>query len=620
MPVLNLPSRLSVTVLLLAASLAAGGCPRQGEEEAAARRAAPPPVGCPADGGTLQLGCPAFPNTTPQAQPQWDYFAWNSFVAANWPAVVPAQNNEQRGFPNLAQSFATAGNDTLLVWETFKEKREVFIQGSSSDPGPWNQAPVYGPVAPAILPCSDSQGRAEMPRRFFGQGGKLSFDTLDETIEVASEALEPQDALCGGYSTDPQCGTPQQAPCCLAQGLPVGPRVWKGSPTKPNPQPVLYEVKIDYDFYNYVTANQYYLDATAAAHAQLAEILLPYRTSAQGPPLAPGGGQAPPATQSNSVTSYSAQACIDNYYGKITPTGNLTPCPVGSIHLKAVWIQLQDEDPAKYHTAEAAFFKTENGKTCISYGTFGLIGLHIIQRIHQGSAADTNAGPLGGTYIFATWEHVDNDTAGFTYANFFPGQPFVGPPARGFYPQPSAALPVQRKFPILDGTQQVNADVHAAIAAIDPDSVWLNYQLVGVQFQAVDVDAPPAANPAFPVGPNDPTGIGQPLYLANLVIETNDGLQQFQGLPPLAAPIPQFQKLITKNGTLEFNRKTPNLAFFGTGYNMGGCMGCHGVAEVKGYSFSFVLFGGQRGAGADTQESFEIPPPAAPPSTTGARR
>ncbi len=486
---------------LLAAAL--GGCrPREeAAPEAARPAAAVPAVACQDDGGALQLGCPAFPNTTPEAQPQWDTFAWNSFIAANWPAVDPAANNEQRGFPDLSQSFATAGNDALLVWETFKEKREVFLQGSTASPGPWNQAPMYGPVGEDIPPCS-------------------------------------------------------------------------GSPAPPAP--------------------------VAGG---------PYRTGAQGQPLAPNKKPGPPPSLSNSVTGYSAETCVDDVYRKITPGGDLTPCPTGSIHVKSAWIPLQDEDPADYHTAQAAFFKTENGKTCVAHATFGLVGLHIIQRIHQGSSADANADPLGGTFVFATWEHAGNDEAGFTYANFFPGQPFEGPPERGFYPLPSAALPVARKFPILESTQAVNAAVHAAIAAVAPDSVWLNYQLVGVQFQAVDVNAPPPAQPAFPVGPNDPTGIGQPFYLANLVIETNDGLQQFQGLPPLAAPISQFQNVITKNGTLQFNRQTPNVAYFGQGYNMGGCMGCHGVSEVKGYSFSFVLLGGQQGAGVDTQQSFEVPPP-----------
>lgn len=608
-------ARIGLTVVLLTAVLlavAAASCPQPA-----------PRAACENDGGKLQLGCPSFPNTSPKAQPEWDYFAWNSFVAANWPAVVPKDNNEQRGFPDLEKSFATAAHDSLLVWETFKEKREVFIQGSTANPGPWNQAPVYGPVDPSILPCSDNQG-GDSPRRYFGQGQKIVFDSLDETVEVASEALEPGDALCAGYVKDPKCGTPQAAPCCFVQGKAVGPRVWKGSPTKPRPQPVVYEVKVNYDFYNYVTDNsrQYYLDATAATAATAGKILLPYRTSAQQPPLSPGGTPAPPAAQSNSVTSYDAQACIDAYYGQRTPSSKLTPCPIGSVHLKAAWIKLEDEDPTKYHTAEAAFFKTENGKTCMSYGRFGLVGLHIIQRIHQGSTSDAQSFALGGTYVFATWEHVDNDRAGFTYANdYVPGNNGLEPPPdEGFYPSPSSALPVRRKFPILDGTRRVNDAVHAAIGAIDPRSVWLNYQLVGVQFQAVNVNAEPAEEPPFPIGPNDPTGIGQPLYLANLVIETNEGLQHFQGQPPQLAPIKNFQNLIPANGTTGFQRDKPNLAFFGAGYTMGGCMGCHGVAEVKGYSFSFVLLGGQRGAGADTQRSFEIPPPPVPPPGGGSRR
>ncbi|MGH9363619.1 MAG: hypothetical protein ACRD2T_17045, partial [Thermoanaerobaculia bacterium] len=187
MPIPIRRSGVPLAALLCAALLLTTSCPSPREETAPAPAAAQaPPVGCQADGGALQLGCPAFPNTTPTAQPQWDTFAWNSFVAANWPAVVPAQNNEQRGFPDLAASFATVSSDALLVWETFKEKREVFVQGSTANPGPWNQAPAYGPVDPSIPLCSDSQGRTGMPRRFFGQGEKITFDSLDETIEVAS--------------------------------------------------------------------------------------------------------------------------------------------------------------------------------------------------------------------------------------------------------------------------------------------------------------------------------------------------------------------------------------------------------------------------------------------------
>ena len=34
--------------------------------------------------------------------------------------------------------------------------------------------------------------------------------------------------------------------------------------------------------------------------------------------------------------------------------------------------------------------------------------------------------------------------------------------------------------------------------------------------------------------------------------------------------------------------------------NMGGCMGCHGVAQTSGHTFSFVSLDGQRGIGVDT--------------------
>ena len=603
-------------VLLLAASLACrpddpGTGP--GEVSPSPSPSATPPAAaasCQSNGGQLQLGCPSFPNTSPGAQPEWDYFAWNSFIAANWPALDPRVNNNQRGFPDLNQSFVNAAGTSLLTWETFKEKREVFFYPPTTNmnPGPWNQEPNYGPI-PSTPLCSDSKGKPAEPQRLFGQGGKLVFDSLDETVEVLSEALEQPAALCGGFTKNPCSPTGTGTPnCSCVVGLPVAPRVWKGSPTKPNPQPVLYEVKVNYDFYNYVQQNKFYLDSVAAAAANLStgtKIKLPYRTSA---PQGPGGGGSGP----HAVTSYDVQKCLATYQ-QAGPNTNVTPCLVGSIHIKTAWIPLQNEDPTKYHTADAAYFKTENGKACMSYAKFGLVGIHIIQRVHQGSGGvSTGSTPVGGTFIFATWEHTDNDTAGFTYSNYFPGQPFAGPPQRAtFYPQPSNAIPVTRKYPILPGTQQVNNQVHAAIKAVNPNSVWLNYELVGTQFQAIDIQS----LPPNPSNPNDPTGIGQPLYLANLVIETNEGLQHFQGLPPLVSPVPPFNKAVAKNGTLAFKRATRNVAFSPTGspsavkgFNMGGCMGCHGVAQNKGYSFSFVLFDGQKGADVDTQTNFALAP------------
>ncbi len=553
---------------------------------------------CEGDGSTLELGCPALPNTFPQAQPDWDYFAWNSFIALNWPALDAATNNNQRGFPDLTKSFADAAHDDETVWESFKEKREVFYNGETGDsanPGPWNKAVQYGPPGDEPPVCPDAP--ADLPDKLLVQVGKSFADSLDETIEVASEALESGDELCQGYSDDPMCGTSDQADCCLVQNKVVGPRVWKGQPTPDQSRPVLYEVKVNYDFYDYVLNNQYYLDTNTRAAAEKGEITLPWRTSSMQGPGGPNPG----------VTMYSAQACVDDFYEVVSPTTSLTPCPQGSVHLKSAWILLEDEDPADYHTAEALYFKTETDgeTTCMTSGTFGLVGFHIIQRVHQSVEGQDKANQLGGTFIFATWEHTDNDSAGFTFANDYRGDGLEPPPLPGFYPRPEEALSVERKFPILPGTVAANTQVQDMLKCGEsPASVWCNYELVGVQFQSMDVD-PTATDP------NDPTGIGQPIYLANTVIETNAGLQEFQGQPPLTSVVSKFSS-VPSNGANAFARDNKNMQFMGSAHNMGGCMGCHGVAQTKGFSFSFVLLGGQEGAAIDTESHFEIPPPTLP--------
>ena len=161
-----------------------------------------------------------------------------------------------------------------------------------------------------------------------------------------------------------------------------------------------------------------------------------------------------------------------------------------------------------------------------------------------------------------------------------------------------------RQYPVLDKTRQVTAAFHAAIRAQNPKSHWLNYHLVGTQFQAVDLKPNPSQ---IVMPPNDPTRIGQPAFLANLAIETNLGLQYFKGQPPNIEVIQHFQKVGSNKNPVAFARENSNTSFAGKPYNMGGCMGCHGIAQTKGYGFSFVLLDGYLGAVTDTQEHFDQP-------------
>jgi hypothetical protein len=560
---------------------------------------------------TVYLQKQAAPDTIPVAQPDWDYFAWNSFVALNWPAleVVP---NRARGIPDLSKEFATAANSDLVVWETFKEKREIFNQLPNPGQLTWYSPIDYGPPR---------KGEVSVTGRVFHQNSGTSTppNSLDETVEVQSQSLET--TYPDGKTANP-----------LFKAIPpvATPRVWRGQPSAMNP--IVYEVKLNYDYFNYVVSNALNVDNTnkinpVSTKAMAGTINLPVRTSSAG---VPGANPA--------VLNYRAEDAISRFrlINYIYNGGLKLPIPLppqqGSIQVKAAWLKLggpgaKPSDFPTWHTAFAVNYITDpkdpNGKPIPSEPTlFGLVGMHIIQRIHTTTPDPKNptqpqgptANPAGGTFVFATWEHesiFNSPVAGlpkqpkpaYFYSNFFLGQAVGGPPQKGFYPKlTEPAYPVVRQYPVLPNTKVVTAKFHNAIRNKNPKSVWLHYHLVGTQFQAVNL-------PNTPNPPNDPTRIGQPVFLANLAIETNLGLQFFEGQPPSIEVIPKFVKhgVNSNKNPVAFMRNNPNTAFNGKPYNMGGCMGCHGVAQTKGYGFSFVLLDGYVGAVTDTQEHFDQP-------------
>ncbi|MEM9544960.1 MAG: hypothetical protein AAGA77_03260 [Bacteroidota bacterium] len=590
-------------------------------------------ITCEKDGATLQLDCPALPNTNVKYTDgdtttgvDFNIFAWNTFAALNWPALVDS-NVLQRGIPDLGKnkSFMNASHDDVLVWETFKEKREVFNVSQTSTTLPsWNSAPNYGTLRGGKYP---SYVPGTIPGSSTPPSG-LIWNALDESIQVKSEGLE----------NDPY------------NGLVVSPRVWRGAPDKGNP--VLYEVKVNYDFYDYVNQNQLFIQDKAELLSRDSingPITLPYRTSAGHEKSTTGKNKAGKdakmaagiTTLASSIKGYDSANALTSYQNaNNNPSTSNIPYSIGSIHLKAAWIQLTDSDKEEdYHTTTAEYYVTDTTTNELKkqYATFGLIGLHIIQRIHTTDSIGGSQDSIGGTFIFATWEHTSVES-GYTYSNYkaYDTAPVSAQTVGGWYPhkaKPDTIIgtggfggpqvkvslnpdtyPVQRKFPILSTTASVNKKVWNSLPS---GSVWKNYQLIGVQFKSIDINSLPggAANP------NDPTSIGQPLYLANLVIETNEGLQHFQGQPPATYPIARYSTPdslpyhsptmppLVANGNFTFMRDNRNMVFHNKAINMGGCMGCHGVAQSEGYSFSFVLLGGYDGASTDSQMEFDLPPP-----------
>lgn len=571
----------------------------------------------------------------------WDTWAWESFAAMNWPAQRDdtQPTGYVRGVPDLGASFTDAQPDDVLVWETFKEKRELFQPVDTPAPDKVNadslwqaltfdsgQQPSSSDGSGGLPACEGTEPLEAGHHRLFSTSKGPIFNTGDETIEVNSPPFEAARELCAGYTdtTDPThdaCMSKIFIDNVVARPG-VGPRVWFGDPgtDAENARPIYFEVKVNYDFWAYILEKGFYLDEKARAAAQSADRRkhpkLPFRTSAiHGPGRSPGA-----------VFAYDASKVVDQYDRLEDP--NRLP-GVGSVQLKAAWLVLNSAErlSGRFHMTEGLTFHTidptnphDEGNTCYRRDTFGLLALHIIQRVHANSFSRTNPELFahGGTFIFATWEHASIggnkvfEPTDFYYANYLTNDDLVEDyqttPFPNFGPdQPALNVVRIRRLP-LPSTQSVNRTVHDALPE---DSVWRNYRLIGTQFVPVN-------------GDRESYEYRQPYYLANLVVETNRGLQNFQGTPGQTQVTPYYTDKVGLESTgTDFEGGHPNVIFnreLNQPFLMGGCMGCHGVAQLKGYNFSFVFADGQAGSGLDTQRHFEVagatPSPGTPETGT----
>lgn len=599
-----------------------------------------PVIDCPSPPNTFDVsgffGSDATDSVKAQAGPTYDVWAWATFAALNWPVKHdPSQpTGYVRGVPDLESSLASAKPGDELVWETFKEKRELFQpihtpagskvtarskwQDLTFDP---RQQPHSSSNQHGIIACpapegssAAAPGAAGKPHRLFMQGAKAP-QTGDEIIEVASPPREPGEQLCAGYSAT---STPTAAQCLeLFQDAdpearpPVGPRVWHGDPRQSTARPLYFEVKVNYDFWKYILQQGYQLDTPAqhAANSPLREEhpKLPFRTSSS----------KGPGRSTNAVYAYDAAKVASSYRDLADP--NVLP-GIGSVQLKAAWLKLTKEEvrSESYHVTPGVFYRTIDPdkpgglkNTCYESATFGLLALHIIQRVHSRPFERRSPGDFaaGGTFVFATWEHVGlgefERPSDYFYANYLTADNSVVTdyeltPFPNFSQAGAINVVRMHDYP-LPTTKAVNDAVHAKLPR---GSIWRKYRLIGTQFLPVNHE-------------KEALKYNQPYYLANLVVETNKGLQNFRGLPPKVTVTPYYTSKVSIQGTTtKFAPDQPNVIFnreLKDPINMGGCMGCHGVAQLKGFNFSFVFADGQEGSGLDTQRHFDVAGAAAPP-------
>jgi hypothetical protein len=113
-------------------------------------------------------------------------FAWNEFIALNWPALDPATTGV-RGRPDVNASFVgvkpdSDGSYPLLVWHTYQHKNEVFPATFQTLPSFDSKAPTYtyqgtAPAQGKSFPLQP--GQPTSPASF------NLFNNLDETSEIS---------------------------------------------------------------------------------------------------------------------------------------------------------------------------------------------------------------------------------------------------------------------------------------------------------------------------------------------------------------------------------------------------------------------------------------------------
>ena len=519
---------------------------------------------------------PPMSGGAPAATPaQAAAFAWNEFIALNWPAGPQNGQVGQRDTPSTTCKFGDPGCTGPLVWETFRGKVETF-PGTGNPPGYVNNAqaswgydalPQYN-YQTAVPACDSKQS-----------GDAVPWINLDETDEIS---------LASMYA-----GVVQSS----------------SSPGNSAPQLIRFLAKSNRSQYNYVTQNSD-----------------PNNPSVQW-------WSAIPSSVAQATANYLATNKSSPPAGSSTLVSN----PNGTIEMKAGWRPLNPTEVSSghFHTQMVRFYENGNGGSpCYRDATWGLVALHIIQKtpsapyfiyatfeqtdniltatgasvedadgkvIAPGPATNTTpqvclndpqppSSTIPAPVPTSSMGLVSLTANPATCIPLPPTNPvsaaYCGSPGMQLYYHNSSSDPQQspddgnicvnrRDNDIPDYAIAANQQAHAAISQYAhsnnlPAPPWLYYKLINVQYYPHD-------KVISTVTPNGSLYTAQPpytaqnpspssFYQANIVVETNRALQLFSGG-------------LSPNICTDWNQDgTPhhNSYYNGTFYNQGGCMGCHG--------------------------------------------
>lgn len=589
--------RTYLSSLFLGAGLSAG---------LAASAAAPTPTPTP-PAFTVSLDIPTdIPGGAPAASlADAALFAWGEFVAINWPAVPQTGARFTRDRPDHSKFFGDTSYSGPLAWHTYRGKVELF-PGEGTPPGGTAVRNGHNVNVLQLLP-DGGYGYDAAPQYIYQNGPIPTFRGLP------------------GSETPPWINADETSQIGLDNIFAgVGPQA---STTSPIGNQIVFLAKANRTEFDYIAPLGWW-DSAVLPNGPTGQYVASSRHS---PP--PG-------------------------------STNLVSFPNSTIELKSAWRKLgPNEDPSRFYTTKVRYYTSVaitngNGNTQLAYvdDTLALVGLHIIQKTPSapyfifatfeqadnivdanGKPIEDNNGNVTGTPAAATpmtpdisstnatltTPQVLSPTASTAVANsqlYYVNQQTMNGHTQGL--TNGTILVNHREHAISSEVIAVNSAVHNAITAYvtknlpnqNGKSPWDHYKLVSVQYMPIDKPTP---------GQDYTAKDKSTYYQANATIETDYDLQVFSGqfyknlpsynLTYLANTITDFDPQVvagTNGGAPTLSGKPfKNVSFDGHGFNMGGCMGCHGNAQQGGGDFSFILLGGPvqapsavGGQGADQNE------------------
>jgi hypothetical protein len=508
------------------------------------------------------------PNSTggaPEATPeQAAAFAWQEFIALNWPAGPQTGQQGQRGTASTTYRFSDPNYSGPTVWQTFRGKVEIFPgQGNppgypgvgSNDPSlGFDALPqyIYNSTMATVTACDASQANDPAP-----------WINLDEIDQITLDSMF--------------AGVVDAA----------------SSPGNGEPQLIRFMAKANRPEYAYAAKNNWWYAVPPTIVKSTRDFLATNQYS-------------PPSGSAEYVSLPDGTIEIKAAWRPLNPA---------------------ELSSGRFHAQTVRFYEQTGGTTfCYRDASWGLIALHIIQKtpsapyfIYASFEQADNILTEDGKPV----EDVDgNVLAPPPQTPTTPQVCLVDPkpqPPAGRPPIPdktstmgqvvltadpqscapateSACSPGHRLYYKNEfGTAPTNIDIcvnkrdndipqyaidatkaaHTAIAAyLQQNKIasapWLYYKLVNVQYYPYDkiittvtpngslYDSQPPYTAKNPARSN--------FYMANIVVETNRALQLFSG-----GLSPSISTDWNEDGT-----QHKNTYYGGHFYNAGGCLGCHG--------------------------------------------